>query len=524
MHCYWSKESTSQNPTIGRGKSHIARSRLFRVFHGSINRRSLAPFVLFLLLVPVFSFFSPVKAADDEGTLRDDLNLDRKWIGDFDGMVKRRMIRVLVTFSKTNYFLDGGTQRGATYELVREFEKVINKDLKRKHIKIHVVFIPVTRDQLIPALINGRGDIAAAALTITAERKKLVDFADPLLTGVEEIVVAGPSAPKLSRLADLAGKEIHVRKTSSYYESLQQLNASFEKAGKPQIVVREASEYLEAEDILEMVNAGLIPLTVVDNYLAEFWSNIFEDIVLYPEIAVRTGGAISWMIRQNSPKLKKVINDFVKGHKKGTLFGNILFKRYLKSMKWVRNSLADEDMKRFRATVALFKKYATTYDMDWLLVAALAYQESRIDQSKRSPAGAVGVMQILPSTAASKPINIPDIEELENNIHAGVKYLRWIFDRYYENEKGMDSLNKGLFTFASYNAGPAKIARLRRQAQKMGFDPNKWFGNVEVVAAKVIGRETVQYVSNIYKYYIAYRLITEELKKKQEVLKKRSAK
>jgi membrane-bound lytic murein transglycosylase MltF len=148
------------------------------------------------------------------------------------------------------------------------------------------------------------------------------------------------------------------------------------------------------------------------------------------------------------------------------------------------------------------------YDFDWLGVAALAYQESRIDQSKRSHAGAVGVMQLLPSTAADRNVGIPNIEKIEDNIHAGVKYIRFIVDRYYAEEP-MDRLNKRLFAFASYNAGPAKVARLRREARVMGLDPNVWFRNVEIVAAKRIGRETVQYVSNIYKYYIAYRLIVD---------------
>lgn len=483
----------------------------------------LALLSLFLLLIPAFSFLGSATAADEEKRFRDTLKLDQKWTGDFDEMVKNRVIRALVTFSKTNYFLDGATQRGITYELLKEFEKNLNKSLKKKHLQIHVVFIPVTRDQIIPALVEGRGDIAAASLTITPERRKMVDFTDPLATGVDEIVVAGPGAPELSSLDDLSGKEIQVRKTSSYYESLVQLNASFEKAGKPQILIREASEYLEDEDLLEMVNAGLIPMIVVDNYLAEFWSQIFKEIKLYPKIAVRTGGEIAWMIRQNSPELKKVLNGFIKDHKIGTLFGNIMLKRYLESTKYARNALSGEDLERFRATIALFKKYAATYDMDWLLVAALAYQESRIDQSKRSPSGAVGVMQLLPSTAAGNPINIPDIEKLEKNIHAGVKYLRWVFDRYYKDQKDMDLLNKGLFTFASYNAGPAKVASLRREAPKMGLDPNKWFGNVEVVAAKVIGRETVQYVSNIYKYYVAYRLIVDKLERKQEVKKNATA-
>jgi membrane-bound lytic murein transglycosylase MltF len=154
--------------------------------------------------------------------------------------------------------------------------------------------------------------------------------------------------------------------------------------------------------------------------------------------------------------------------------------------------------------VDFFKRYAGQYDLDWLMVAAQAYQESRLDQSLRSHVGAVGVMQILPTTAADPKVNIRDIEKLDQNIHAGVKYLRFLVDEYFKDEQ-MDRVNKLLFAFASYNAGPAKVARLRNQAAAMGLDPNKWFHNVEIVAAKEIGRETVQYVSNIYKYYIAYR-------------------
>jgi len=423
------------------------------------------------------------------------IELDQTWSGDFDGMVERRFIRVLVTY-----------KRGATYEALMRFEKEINKQLKRKHLKINVVFIPVFRNELVSGLVEGRGDIAAAGLTITPERKKFVDFTDPVAEKIDEIVVAAPNAPKLASIEDLSGKEIYVRKSSSYHESLNRLNVSFEQASKPRIILKE-------------VNAGLIPMIVVDNYLADFWSQIFEDIVCYPDIAVNKGGSIAWMIRKKSPKLRQVLNEFIKGHKKGTVFGNIIIKRYFEKTKWIRNSLTDEDLGRFKAAVAFFKRYGNAYDLDWLLVAACAYQESKIDQSTRSPAGAIGVMQLLPSTAAGDPINIPDIEKMGPNIHAGVKYLRWIHDTYFKNEK-MDRLNRGLFTFASYNAGPARIQKLRKEALKMRFNPNVWFNNVEVVAAKRIGRETVQYVSNIYKYYTAYRIIVNKGQLKKEVKEK----
>lgn len=457
----------------------------------------------------------PTSHSDENDRIRKALKIEEKWTGDFDGMAKRRAIRVLVSHNKTHYFLDKGQQRGATYEAVKLFEKFINQRLKRKKLKVHMVFIPVSRDQLLPALVEGRGDIAAAGLTITAERKKTVDFTNPLLKGIHEIVVSARKSPKLSTLDDLSGKTVFVRRSSSYFESLTQLNREFEKAGKPKITIREASEYLEDEDLLEMVNAGLIPRTVVDSYILNIWAKIYTDMVHNPDISVSRNRSIAWMIRKNSPTLKRQINDFVKEHKKGTLYGNIVFNRYFKNTKWVRNVYANEDYERFKAAIELFKKYGKKYDMDWLLVAACAYQESQIDQSKRSPAGAVGVMQLLPSTAAGHPVNIPDIEMIESNIHAGVKYLRWLFETYFKNEN-MDLLNKGLFTFASYNAGPGRIDQLRKLSPKMGFDPNKWFNHVEVVAAKKIGRETVQYVSNIYKYYIAYRFIVDELALKQQ--------
>jgi membrane-bound lytic murein transglycosylase MltF len=170
----------------------------------------------------------------------------------------------------------------------------------------------------------------------------------------------------------------------------------------------------------------------------------------------------------------------------------------------VRNALAGDDRARFERFVGLFQNYGERYDFDHLMLTALAYQESRLDQSVRSAAGAVGVMQILPATAADPNVGIPDIDDVESNIHAGTKYLRFLRDRYFSDSE-IDPINQTLLSFAAYNAGPAKVRRLRAEAEAAGLDPNAWFGNVEVVAARRIGRETVQYVSNIAKYYVAYR-------------------
>ena len=433
----------------------------------------------------------------------------KPWTGDWDGMVNRNQIRVLVPFSKTFYFLDGGRQRGLTYDLMKVFAKQINADLKRKIVQVQLVFIPVNRDELIPDLLNGVGDIAAGGLTITPERKALIDFSEPLLTNVREIIVTGPSSPPLSSLDDLSGQTIHVRKSSSFYEHLVRLNASFLKAGKPEMTLIPEEENLEDEDLLEMVNAGLLPMLVMDRPKAEFWAKIFENIRLHPDIAINAGGEIAWAFRKNSPKLQKVINRFVRNNKKGTLVGNMLFTRYLKNTNYVKHALATQERKKFQSLMHMFEKTAKPYGFDWVLAMALGYQESMLDQRKRSSAGAIGVMQLLPSTARDPNVNIPNITQVEPNIHAGVKYLHFLHDRYFRDQN-MSLLNQWLFAIASYNAGPAKIAKLRTKAPSMGLNPNKWFKNVEIVAAKHIGRETVQYVSNIYKYFIAYRLILEK--------------
>ncbi|MBO0720621.1 MAG: transglycosylase SLT domain-containing protein, partial [Blastocatellia bacterium] len=263
-------------------------------------------------------------------------------------------------------------------------------------------------------------------------------------------------------------------------------------------------ELFEDEDIIQEVDAGIIPITVIDSHIAKFWSQIYDRVSVHDDLWLQEGGRIAWAMRKNTPGFKRVINNFIRTHRVGTLFGNVMLKRYLGSADHLKNPIAQAEMQRFRDVVSFFRKYGDQYDLPWLLIAAMGYQESGLDQRKRSPAGAVGIMQVKPSTAADPNVGIPDIQDKENNIHAGVKYLRFIIDQFFADEK-MDRLNKGLFALASYNAGPARVAGLRRKASVAGLDPNKWFNSVEFVAARVIGRETVDYVSNIYKYYIAYR-------------------
>jgi membrane-bound lytic murein transglycosylase MltF len=265
--------------------------------------------------------------------------IDKPFTGDFDAT--RRMIRVGVTFNRTHYFVDRGTPRGLAYDYLKVFEDELNKKLKTGNLKIHVVFIPLQRDLLLPALVNGRVDLVAAQLTVTPERQKVVDFSNPTRENISEVVVAGPGVPAVKSVDDLSGREVFVRKTSSYFESLQKLNEQLAGQGKPPVSIKPAPENLEDDDLLEMTNAGLIPITVVDNYVAEFWKTVFTDLTVYDTAALRTGAHLAVAIRKNSPKLAAEINAFIARYGLESALANTLNRKYLQSTKYVRNATSD---------------------------------------------------------------------------------------------------------------------------------------------------------------------------------------
>jgi membrane-bound lytic murein transglycosylase MltF len=478
----------------------------------------------FACLCLLYGNLALAQKAAAPGTLSlDPAIVQKPWTGDLDAMVERRVIRLLTVHSKSGYFIDKGVQRGIVVDTAKLFEAELNKKLaaekklKGKGLKVQVVFVPMHRDQLLPALAAGRGDIAAANLTITPERRKLVDFTAAGMSNVSEVVVTGPASPKVASVDDLSGKEAFVRKTSSYHESLVELNKKFTAAKKPPVRIKEAPESLEDEDLLEMLNAGLVAVVVVDDHIAKFWKQVFPKIVVHEGIAVRSGGEIAWALRKGSPQLKAALDDFAARNKVGTSMGNQILVRYLKNVKYVKDAASEEERKKFIALVRHFQTYGDKYSVDWLLAAAQGYQESGLNQNAKSAVGAVGVMQLMPATG--KDMKVGDIAETEANIHAGIKYMRFMIDQYYAKEP-MTDLDKALFTFASYNAGAGRLASLRKEAARRGLNPNVWFNNVEYVAADKIGQETVTYVGNIFKYYIAYRLVHESRVAKEQAVEK----
>lgn len=425
---------------------------------------------------------------------------------DLDGLLRRGVIRVAVTASKTHFFIDRGQQHGFAYEALREFEAFLRKRHPRRKggRPLTITFLPVPRDQLLQRLEEGRADLAVANLTITPERSARVAFTTPISSGVREVVVTREGVPAPATPEELSGREVVVRGSSSFREHLAELDARLVAAGKAPVRLTLADEHLETEDLLEMLNAGLIDCTVADEHVAGLWKEIFPSLRVHPGVALSEGGQIAWAVRKDAPGLLAEANAFVPSHRVGTTFGNVLLQRYLGSTSWARRALGAGELERFGQLVQLFQRYGGQYHFDHLMLLAQGFQESGLDHDRKSAVGAIGVMQVMPTTGQS--MKVGDIRKLEPNVHAGTKYLRTIIDQNFSGP-AITETDRMLLGFAAYNAGPARVQWLRRKAAAQGLDPDVWFGNVETVAAQALGQETVQYVANISKYYLAYRMV-----------------
>ena len=419
---------------------------------------------------------------------------NKPWTGDLDKLLERRMIRVLVPYSRTLYYTDKGRERGLTADYVREFEMYLNQKHKTGTRPVTVYLIPTTRDKLLSGVAEGLGDIAAGNLTATPERQRLVDFVTQDERTTKEVVVTGAKAPRVASVDELAGKTVHVRQSSSYYESLMALNEQNRQAGRPEIVLRLVPDALEDEDMMEMANAGVIDVLIVDNWKAKIWAQVLPRIAVHEDVSIRDEGQIGWAIRKESPRLAAALRDFYANFARKRASYEYRLTQAMRRVKQIEDPTRSADWKRFEELVALFRRYGERYSFDPLMLIAQGYQESKLDQSAKSHVGAIGVMQLMPATGAE--MKVGDVRVVESNIHAGAKYLDQLMTRYFKDANFSEG-NRPLFAFAAYNAGPGNMAKMRREAGQRGLDPDKWFNNVELVVAEKIGAETTTYVRNI---------------------------
>jgi membrane-bound lytic murein transglycosylase MltF len=434
-----------------------------------------------------------------------------KRTGDLPEMLKLLQIRVLVVPSRSTYFLDNkGQPRGLDYELLKGWEKILNRGRLKGTPPISLIFIPVTLEELGDALLEGRGDIAGITL-MTPSRANEFAYATPIFENIQEVVVTRKGGPVISRIEDLSGLDVHAMSGSSQLESLNALNESFKKQGLAPMKVVQAELYVADENLLEMIHGGMITAAVVPDAFAKLWSRIFKNLIVHENIPVTSGMKAAWAVRKENPELLAKLNKAIASVlKKNKLAFQRDFNQYFKTTRWIENPF----VKGSKYVLSdHFQREAVVFGMDWLQLMAQGFQESSLNPKAKSPYGAVGIMQVLPSTA--EWLGVMNYNEIEGNIHAGARYMARLMKRYAKVPE-ISKDNRFFFALAAYNAGPGRVRKYRKRASQLGYNSNKWFGNVERVSLRSGNLETVMYVRNILNYTMAYKSAYEQSLRRRE--------
>jgi membrane-bound lytic murein transglycosylase MltF len=412
-------------------------------------------------------------------------------------------LRVLVNYTRTNFFVNENEPRGFEYEYLRDFERFLNQRLRRTDDPIRFEFVITDLDRILSDLTEGRGDIAAASLTITPLRDQKVDFSLPYLTNVDELVVTHRNVPPPASLDALGGKRFLVPGGSSYAEHLKGLARAQREAGKTPVEVIEAEPGLESEDILELVNAGVVDYTVVDSHRARLWAQVLPDIAVLETVIVNGGGNIAWAVRPESRELLAALDAFIQQDGDRSARNRILFDRYFRDTRWISNPASRPMLRRQASVIDAIKKYSAGDRLDWRLVLAHAAAESGLDPSRRGPNGAIGVMQVTQEMATA--VGVTDIDKPDRNIEAGVHYLAKLRDQY-ARETGADDRASVDLALAAYRVGPEQLRTLQTYARELGLDPAKWEKNVALVADLTLGDQPAREVDEVRLYFEAYRV------------------
>ena len=417
---------------------------------------------------------------------------------DLPGLKERRRLRMITRNNAMTYFIYRGQQIGFEYELIKRFAS-------QHDLRLEIV-IPNSHAELLSYLNEGKGDVVASAMTITEERQEQVAFTLPY-NEVSELVVVHADDDSIASLQDLAGRTIHVRASSSFYTTLMALRDSIKG-----LEIAIVPDNIETEDILAGVEEGIYDLTMCDSHLLDIERAYGRR--LKAALSIKPS-ALGWAVRKDNTELLAALNEYIK-EEKGGLFFNMMKKRYFKSTRAVARA---KDSTRVGLSGQLspydelIKKYASQYGQDWRLITAQMYQESKFDPEAVSWVGAQGLMQVMPSTG--EQLGFTNLQEPQESIHAGVKYMRQLINRF-DHKLPMEERIR--FALASYNVGYGHMLDARRLAREMGWDPNRWFGHVERAMRLLSqpdyyerarygfcrGGQPVHYVENIQNFYDAY--------------------
>jgi membrane-bound lytic murein transglycosylase MltF len=410
---------------------------------------------------------------------------------------------VLVPYSRTNYFVDDGVADGFEYRLLKKYEAYLNKNRPRdaqgrRAPPMQLVFVPTLFETLFDDLEGGLGSIAAAFLTQTEARAHRVAFTRPYVSGVSEILVTGPGVEAAAGIHGLSGRTVTVARATTYAEALEQANRQLQAEGRAPITIKLVGDGIADEDLLALVDQGLIEATICDQPVAAVWQRVLPRLKLHPKVALGTKGRIGFAVRPGNPQLRASLDAFLQ---------TMPPKEIEKLGRDVANRLRTEEqaqretMRRYGYLLDMVKTEASAAGIDWRLVAAQIRKESGFDPNAVSPVGAVGLMQLMPETA--EELGVTDRRDPLQSIRGGIRYLIKLRDGYFP-EEALTPVERWRFVFAGYNAGPNRINRIRRNAPPAGIDPDRYFNSVELLVIRQRLAETYFYVRQIEGYYLGY--------------------
>lgn len=433
--------------------------------------------------------------------------------GDYPEMAARHVIRILIAPNRSTYFTDDtGQVRGLEYDLFKQWEKKENARRPKGEPPVTVSFIPVTQAEAGDALIEGRGDILSLSV-ITPEREAKYAYATPIFDHIRQVVVTRAGGPVVTKLEDLSGRDVYVSQGTASADSVRALNERLASAGLAPARMIECEPYVTQENLMEMIHAGIIPACVVLEPFANLWSKVFKDLVIHSSIPLAQDLKVAWAVRKENPELLSRINAVIAaGLKKDEKMFERRINQYFMSTRWVSNPFQKGSKSRL---IAHFRQQAEEFGIDWIKLMAQSFQESALNQNAKSPYGAMGIMQVLPSTA--KYLGVSNYGEVQGNIRTGAKYLKLVMDDL-AKESEVSEQDRFFFALAAYNMGSGRLSRYRARAAEFGYDPNRWFDNVERVALRKGNLETVMYVRNIVIYALAYQTAYDEFMRNKQLI------
>ncbi|MDD1966844.1 transglycosylase SLT domain-containing protein [Pseudomonas putida] len=443
-------------------------------------------------------FLVPSLADATQHTAGPPVVIKKSQVRDLSAIRSSKVLRVLVNQSRNSSGEVQGEAIGVEYRRLQAFEKYLNGHA-RDGQKVSLKLIPKAKDQLLAALQRGEGDLVAPGELLDASAAKYVDPTNAVVSGVPLVLVGVRGERSFKRPEQLSGRTLMLTSGSAANQAVVQLNQKLALHKLAPVKVEWVDPSLAVEDVLEMVQAGIYHLTVVEQPIAERWAKVMPKLRVDRSVAL-SNGDMQWFVRKDAVMLHATVDRFLETWQ-APANQDVAFQKAYKDLYRVHYPLAREDRQRLEKLRPTLQRHADAQKMDWLDLAALAFKESQLNPGAKGGSGATGLLQITPS--AAQRVGVGNIRDVDGNVQAASKYLAMIRRKFFSSPR-INERERMAFTLAAYNLGPERVQAMRTQAKRQGLNPNQWFFQVERVAMEQVGMGVVSYVNSVNKYYLAY--------------------